>query len=200
MQEKNSKTLRDALDRMREHEPPASSWDGIAADLKPVLGDKLPTYAPAAGVWNAISRDMEQADEAVTQRRLARERTLPLRKLAGIAAAVALLVTVGLGLNRELQARQTVSVTYSQEVAPAKKTADWELDERSFDHARSEIEARNEPTLNTLGLELDELTEASNEIKAMLVSYGEDDPGLIRQLGEIERGRSDVYRRIIVEL
>lgn len=200
MKEKNSKTLRDALARLREHEAPASAWDGIASRLKPVLADKLPTYTPAAGVWNAISRKMETADAAVAQRKFAKKRTLPFRKLAGIAAAVALLVTVGLGLNRELQARQTVKIAYSQEVAPAKKIADWEVDEKSFDYAFSEIEARNEPVLNTLGLELDELTEASNDIKAMLVSYGENDPGLIRQLGEIERDRSDVYRRIIVEL
>lgn len=200
MKEKNSKTLRDALARLREHEAPASAWDGIAADLKPILADKLPTYTPAAGVWNTISRKMEQADEALAQGRMAKERSLPLRKLAGIAAAIALLVTVGFGLNHELQTQQTVSVAYSQEVAPAKKIADWELDEKSFNHARLEIEARDEPALNTLGLEYDELTEASNEIKAMLVSYGGEDPGLIRQLGEIERDRSDVYRRIIVEL
>jgi anti-sigma-K factor RskA len=200
MNEKNSKTLRDALARLREYEAPASAWDAIAAGLEPVLADKLPTYAPAAGVWNAISRKMEQADETIAQRRMAKERSLPLRKLAGIAAAVTLLITVGLGLNYELQTRQTVSVAYSQEVAPAKNIADWELDEKSFNYAISEIEVRNEPALNTLGLELDELTEASNEIKAMLVSYGENDPSLTRQLGKIERDRSDVYRRIIVEL
>jgi hypothetical protein len=200
MKEKNSKTLQDALARLREHEAPAPVWEGIAAKLKPVLADKLPTYTPAAGVWNTISRKMEQADEAVSQRRMAKERSLPLRKLAGIAAAIALLVTIGFGLNHELQTQQTISIAYSQEVAPAKEIADWELDEKSFNHAISEIEARNEPTLNTLGLELDELTVASNEIKAMLVSYGGEDPGLIRQLGEIERDRSDVYRRIIVEL
>ncbi|TXF87053.1 hypothetical protein FUA23_18840 [Neolewinella aurantiaca] len=200
MKEKNAKTLRDALERLRSHEAPASVWDGIVGGLKPVLSDKLPTYTPAAGVWNAISREMEHTDEAVAQQRLAKERRLPLRKLAGVAAAIALLVTIGLGLNQEVQARQTVSITYSQEVAPAKKAADWNLDDESFDHAFAEIEARNEPTLNNLGQELGELTEASNEIKAMLVSYGEDDPGLIRKLGEIERDRSDVYRRIIVEL
>lgn len=200
MKEKNSKTLLDALDRLREHEAPASAWEGISANLKPVLADKLPTYAPAAGVWNGISREMEQADEAVAQRRLAKERSLPLRKLVGIAATVALLVTVGLGINHKLQTRQTISIAYSQEVAPANEVPDWDLDDDSFNNAIAEIEARNEPTLNTLGLELNELTEASNGIKAMMVSYGENDPGLIRQLGEIERDRSDVYRRIIVEL
>ena len=200
MKEKNKKTLRDALDRLREYDAPASSWDDIAANLKPVLADRLPTYAPDASVWNGISRQMEQADEAAAQQRMAKERTLPLRKLVGIAAAVALLVTIGLGINHKLQTRQTITVAYSQETAPAKTVADWSIDDASFNNAIAEIEARNEPNLNTLGLELGELTEASNEIKAMLVSYGENDPGLIRQLGEIERDRSDVYRRIIVEL
>jgi len=200
MKEKNKQTLRDALDRLGEYEAPKSAWGDITANLKPVLADKLPTYAPDAGVWNGISRQMEQADEAQAQRRMAKERTLPLRKFAGIAAAVALLVTIGLGISHELQTRQTVTIAYSQEAAPKDEIQDWDIDEASFNNAIAEIEARNEPTLNSLGLELGELTEASKDIKAMLVSYGENDPGLIRQLGEVERDRSDVYRRIIVEL
>jgi hypothetical protein len=200
MKEKNKETLRDALDGLREYEAPSPAWEGIAANLKPVLADKLPTYAPDAGVWNGISRQMEQADEAQAQRRMAKERTLPLRKFVGIAAAIALLVTAGFGIKHELQTRQTVNIAYSQEVAPEEEIPDWNIDEASFNNAIAEIEDRNEPVLNSLGLELGELTEASNDIKAMLVSYGKNDPGLIRQLGEVERDRSDVYRRIIVEL
>jgi hypothetical protein len=92
-------------------------------------------------------------------------------------------------------------VAYSQETAPARSSVDVNLekDELSFQNAIAEIEARNEPGLNALRHELDELTEAKEDIKAMLVSYGED-PSVIRQLAEIERGRSDIYRRIIVEL
>ena len=54
--------------------------------------------------------------------------------------------------------------------------------------------------LNNLGQELDELTSAREEVKAMLVAYGEDPTVIVRQLADIERERDDVYRRIIVEL
>ena len=77
--------------------------------------------------------------------------------------------------------------------------ADWDEDEGSFTRARREVTERNEPRLNNLGHELDELTEAREEVKAMLTAYG-DDPEMVRQLAEIERERDDVYRRILIEL
>lgn len=198
MKEKNTDKLREALGRLRSYEAPASAWEGIAGELRPVLADKLPSYQPAAGVWNRISREMERADETAAQRRMARQRSLPLRKIVRVAAAIALLLSIAFGVDR-YQDRQIVTVTYSQEVAPSPTLQDWDDNEDSFKNAIVEIEARNEPGLNSLRHELDELTYAKEEIKAKLVSYGED-PAMIRQLAKIERDRSDIYRRIIVEL
>lgn len=195
MKEKNHDKLRDALNGLPSYDAPGSAWDAIDAGLTPTLADKLPSYQPAAGVWNAISREMEQAEVVASQQSDAKQRRLPLRKLAGIAAAVALLVTVGLGLN-SIDRPAKVTVAYHQEVAPAMTIADWEEDEESFTNALAVIEQRNEPRLNALGQELLELTEAKEEAKAMLVAYG-DDASVIRQLAEIERDRSDIYRQII---
>jgi hypothetical protein len=198
MKEKNTDKLREALDRLRPYEAPASAWEGIAEGLHPVLADQLPSYQPAAGVWNSISREMERADETAAQARFAKQRSLPLRSIAGIAAAIVLLISLGFGISR-YQDRQIVTLAYSQEVAPPPTLQDWDDNEDSFRNAIAEIEIRNEPGLNSLRYELDELTDAKEEIKAMLVAYG-NDPGVIRQLVEIERDRSDIYRRIIVEL
>lgn len=198
MQEKNIANLREALNRLPSYPPPTEAWEGIAGELKPVLADKLPTYTPSATVWNSISRDMAAADVVAAKQRLARQRSLPLRRLAGVAAAVALLLVCVFAVNR-YQDRQIVTVAYSQEAAPAPFVDDSGLDEASFKRAIAEIEARNDPTLNSLHHELVELTEATQDIKAMLASYG-DDPKVIRQLAEIERDRSDIYRRIIVIL
>jgi hypothetical protein len=195
MKEKNHDKLREALNRLPQYDAPGSAWDAINAGLTPTLADQLPTYQPAAGVWNAISREMEVAEEIAQQAGAKQRSLLPLRKFAGIAAAIVLLLTAGIGLN-SIDRPQKVTVAYHQEAAPAMTIPDWEEDEASFTNALAEIEARNEPKLNALGQELEELTEAKEEIKAILVAYGED-ASVIRQLAEIERDRSDIYRRII---
>ncbi|WP_020571450.1 hypothetical protein [Neolewinella persica] len=195
MKEKNADKLRDALSRLPAYDAPGSAWDAIDKGLSPTLADQLPTYQPAAGVWNAISRKMEQAEVATLQQTMAKQRQLPWRKLAGIAAAIALLLTVGIGLN-SIDRPAKVTIAYHQEIAPAMTIPDWDDNEASFTNALAEIEARNEPKLNALGQELIELNEAKEEIKATLVAYG-DDASVIRQLAEIERDRSDIYRQII---
>ncbi len=194
MKEKNRNNLRDALNRLPGYDAPEGLWESIGAQLTPALSDQLPSYTPPAGVWNNLSRELEAA-AAVP----AKQRKLWPRTLAGVAAALALVITVGLGLQSGISSQQKVTVAYSQEVAPLKSNIDWDEGEESFANAIAEIEARNEPKLNILRHELDELTEAREEIKAMLVSYG-DDPQVVRQLAKIERDRSDIYRRIIIEL
>ncbi len=195
MKEKNHDKLRDALRKLPDYEAPGGLWSGIQQRLAPSLTDQLPSYPPPADVWNNLSRQL--AEETIAEP--AKQRRLWPRALAGVAAALALLLTVGLGLQRGITNKQKITVAYSQEAAPAPSTIDWTEGEESFAYAIAAIEARNEPSLNILRHELDELTEAREEIKAMLASYGED-PQVIRQLAKIERDRSDIYRRIIVEL
>ncbi|MEM9929970.1 MAG: hypothetical protein AAF840_09140 [Bacteroidota bacterium] len=195
MKEKNHERLREALNKLPGYDAPQSNWDGIAEGLTPTLSDQLPSYTPPAGVWNNLSRELEVEATAQTAKR----RRLWPRAIAGAAAALALLITLGLGLQNGIANKQKVTVAYSQEAAPAQHSIDWQEGEESFAFAIAEIEARNEPKLNNLRHELDELTEAREEIKIILAAYGED-PQVIRQLAKIERDRSDIYRRIIVEL
>ncbi|MFK8163682.1 MAG: hypothetical protein AB8H12_14650 [Lewinella sp.] len=195
MKEKNHDKLRDALNRLPQHDAPGSAWDAINDGLSPTLADQLPSYQPAAGVWNAISREMEQTEVAALQQAGAKQRSLPWRKFAGIAAAIALLLTAGIGWN-SMDHPTKVTVAYHQEVAPAMTIPDWDAHEASFTNALAIIEERNEPKLNALGQELIELNEAKEDIQAVLVAYG-DDASVIRQLAEIERDRSDIYRQII---
>lgn len=194
MKEKNKKTLQDALNQLPEYGADAGAWTGIEAGLSPALGERLPSYQPPAEVWNGLNRALNTPAHVVNMRRRAWTR------LGGIAASVLVIVALGLGLWPEtIHAGPKVRISYAQEVAPASSSHDWNADEESFNNVIAQIEERNEPTLNTLNMELAELTEAKEEMKAMLVAYGED-PSVIRQLAEIERDRSDIYRRIIVEL
>lgn len=195
MKEKNYHTLRDALNQLPDYGADAGAWQGIEQAMTPLLGDQLPSYRPPAEVWNGLSQELDTAAQPAA---LGRVRQLWPR-IAAVAAAFVLLVSVGFGLNREIDRGPQVSYAYGKEPAPAPIVADWGEDEASFARVAAEIQTRDEPHLNTLHHELNELTEASEEIKAILVSYG-NDPAVVRQLAEIERDRSDIYRRIIVEL
>ncbi|CAH1001800.1 hypothetical protein LEM8419_02707 [Neolewinella maritima] len=191
MNEHNYDRLREALDRLPTYNSPGDNWDHIARALTPPLREQLPSYAPPPAVWNALSKELD----AVPRSRL---RRLPGRQLLAIAATLLLLLTTGFLLVNQDRG-PVISYSYSQEAQPAEVVADWDDDEASFDRARQEVRTRNEPRLNNLGHELDELTYAREEVKSMLTAYG-DDPGVVQQLAEIERERDDVYRRIIIEL
>ena len=198
MKEKNYRTLRDALDRLPDYEPGPVAWSNItdrlegAADrTRASLADRLPTYAPPPQVWNKVSQELDAPRPTVVRR-------LSVRGwVVAVAAAVALLL-LAVPLIR-YDAGPDISYAYTQEATPEPVVADWDDDESSFERAREAVQERNEPHLNNLGHELDELTSAREEVKAMLVAYGED-AGMVRQLAEIERERDDVYRRIIIEL
>ncbi len=197
MKEKNYDRLRAALDRLPEYDPPARSWPEIERGLeregesvREPLSSRLPTYVPPTTVWNAVNEGLD-AQKRVVRRRLP-------RRLLAAAAAVALLLFAAVGISRWTSGPR-VTYAYSQESQPDPVTSDWDDDEASFQRARAEVRQRDEPILNNLGHELDELNSAREEVKAMLVAYGES-PAVIQQLAEIERERDDVYRRIIVEL
>ena len=190
MKERNYERLREALDRLPTYNSPTDNWAEIAQQLTPPLTERLPSYAPPPAVWNAVSQELDAAPRG-------RVRSLPFSRILAIAATVLLLTTGVFLINGEQG--PTVSYTYHQEAQPTPVTADWDDDEASFDRARREVLARNEPQLNNLGHELDELTIAREEVKSMLTAYG-DDPTVVQQLAEIERERADVYRRIIIEL
>lgn len=200
MKERNRNTLRDALGKLPQHTPPADVWSGLQRELRPNLSEQLPSYQPPAEVWNSISDSLASPpvqSEVVKEQRSATLRKLPVKWLS-IAAALLLLVTVGYNVFSEPNG-PTITYAYTQEPAPAAVKQDWGEDESSFNNVLAQLESRNEPELNTLRMELTELTEAKEEVQAMLVAYGED-PGVVRQLAAIERDRSDVYRRIIVRL
>ena len=188
--DKHYDNLRRALDRLPSYAPPAGNWSEIERGLGL---QQLPTYAPPATVWNAVNAGL---DAPVATGRTVRLR--PRRRWAAVAAAIALVASISLALlNRDFG--PDITYAYTQEAMPTTVDADWDNEEASFASVREQVQLRNEPRLNNLGYELDELTSAREEVKAMLVSYGES-ADVVQQLAEIERERNDVYRQIIVEL
>ena len=192
--EKNRETLKKALRQLRSYDPPEHNWSELSVRLDEPeqleLPDvsELPTYAPPATVWNQLSKQLDD------EKKLRRPK-LRVAWLSGIAATMAILIIAGVAITREPPAK--VSKHYSQEtVQQFAIEVDWTADDNSFERLEEQLVQINDPTINNLKVELQELNSARAEVEAIMHTYG-NDPKLVSQLGEIERVRSDIYRQII---
>ncbi|MGB3547482.1 MAG: hypothetical protein WBA17_10940 [Saprospiraceae bacterium] len=191
MQEKNRDRLREALQNLPAHDPPKNTWDNLVARLNtPVsLADRMPAYAPPPGVWNGLN-------EGLDRQKRSRVVHLRRRRVLGTAAAAALLLTAATAL---WQLNQGPSVSYAfatEQISHLEVADDWEADEDRFDGLMVKLADHNEPTHNELLLELEEMDDARNQIMSMLNSYG-NDANLLNKLADVERTRSELYRRAI---
>lgn len=205
MKEYNRDSLRRALDQLPQYDPQPSTWEGIECKLattdtdrlssSPTLQRRLPEYSPPPSVWNQINEQLNQKT-ATGPTPLSRYRQLPAG-LWRIAAAVALLIGA-FALYQSIDRGPEVSYSYRKETNfQPTFVADWRTEDPQFHSLADEIADSDNPTVNRLRGELEELTSARGDIEAMLDNYGHD-PHLVRQLGEIERERSEVYRQLIV--
>lgn len=201
MFEHNKDKLRKALDQMPSYVPPSGIWDKIAdgleqeGDSEEVLKeavDKLPSHIPPVGVWNRLTKMLDEDD---SRKRL---RVLRRRQVLGWAAVVALALSTAAWLFYEPGPK--VQMQYAQEtVQEFKLSVDWNSDEGTFAQLEDMLSGVNDPVINKLRLEYEELSTAHQDVEAMLVSYGQD-PQLIRQMADIERERTDIYRQIIEQI
>jgi hypothetical protein len=197
--EKNRNSLKHALRQLPSYDPPANAWEQLLprieeeplpdeAPLQEALG-QLPAHTPPAAVWNQLNRTL---DEERTHRRA---QLAVRRRWYAVAASVVLLATVAYGVFREPPPK--VSLQYSQETLQQFKVdIDWNADESTFDQLEAQLASINDPVVNKLRLEYEELMAAHLDVEAMIKSYGQD-PQLIRQMADIERERTDIYRQII---
>ncbi len=197
--EKNRDNLKKALDQLPAYEPPAGLWDQIQSELstphvpnEEVLHEAvqhLPAYAPPMTVWNKLARQLDTVEQ-VHQLRVVRQ-----RQVLQWAAAVAFLLATGYAILREPGPK--VKLQYAQEtVQQFQVEVDWNSDESIFAQLEEQLVQVNDPAINKLRFEYEELSTAHEDVSAMLKSYGRD-PQLIRQMADIERERSDIYRQII---
>lgn len=199
--EHNKDNLERALEQMRTYEPPLGLWDQISAGMEEagqdqqVLNeavDRLPSYTPPVGVWNRLTRVL---DQDTNRQKL---QVVRRRQFMAWAAVVALLISATAWLWYEPGPK--VSLQYAQETVKEFSAAqDWNLDEPTFAKMEDLLSGVNDPEINQLRLEYEELSTAHQDVEAMLVSYGQD-PQLIRQMADIERERTDIYRQIIEQI
>lgn len=201
MEEKNRDTLRRALGQLPDYSPGEPLWSRLEGKLdQDRAADRdalqrgltgLPAYSPPPKVWNQLSQALEQ-----DQRRPGPAR---LRRLViGLSSAAAVVLLCIFAYGRFLSDPPArVALRYSEEtVARFAFEADWEREDDNFARLETQLVNVRNPQVNSLHEELTELTAARQEVVEMLRQYGQD-PSLVRQLGEIERARSQVYRRII---
>ncbi|PSR13933.1 MAG: hypothetical protein DA408_04095 [Bacteroidetes bacterium] len=197
--EKNRNSLKRALGQLPSYDPPAHAWEQLLprigeeplpdeAPLQEAIG-QLPAHTPPAAVWNHLNKTLDEEKSTRHTRLTVRRRGF------AIAASLALLTTVAYWVFREPPPK--VSLQYSQEILQQfKLDIDWNADQSTFDRLEEELASINDPVVNKLRLEYEELMAAHLDVEAMLKSYGQD-PQLIRQMADIERERTDIYRQII---
>ncbi|MEL6391523.1 MAG: hypothetical protein AAFO91_03620 [Bacteroidota bacterium] len=192
MKELNRERLREALNRLPSYDPPKGIWSAVISSFKTVQqqGVSLPEYSPPSHVWNSINQRLDQSNGQQV-------RIKKLRFWLSRAAAILLLFTVGYW-SATYEQGPSIAIKESVEQAPIRPTfaTFQDDDEQSFQSMLRELEQMNEPVMNQLRYELEELTSAKYEVEAMLVSYGQD-AQVMNKLADIERERSAVYRQIL---
>ncbi|PHI19482.1 hypothetical protein CEQ90_12345 [Lewinellaceae bacterium SD302] len=205
MKEENYDNLRRALDQLPDYTPPNLSWDRIDDGLngeeartnKPARPDSesdgvaknLPSYSPPSTVWNQLNGELD--------RQRAKRNKLKLVYRWSARAAAAIVIFVAGYTFATFDQGPDVTYAYSEEEPSATLVNnDWNQEEESFQRVMDQLSAIDEPELNALRLELEELTQAKKEVEEMLRAYG-NDRKVIHQLVEIENERSRVYRRAI---
>lgn len=196
--EKNRNSLRQALQQLPSYTPPADMWERVVDNIdRPVVDESplveavrsLPGHTPPSGVWNALARHLD--DERGAKIRQLRTR----RQWMTAAAAVALVLGVAWWVFREPPPK--ISIQYAQEtVQQFQLDIDWDADTDIFAQLEQQLSSVNNPTVNKLKVEYEELSLARKDVESMLKSYGQD-PQLVRKMADIERERTDIYRQII---
>lgn len=198
MREENYDKLRQALNELPSYNPAPANWDAIADKLgaapePTVVGKALPAYSPPSKVWNKLNGELDQ-------QRVRRQKMKVVYRWVARAAAVLLIFGAGYAFA-SYDEGPTITYAVSQESRSNASlvSKDWSDEEASFDLLMERLAEIDEPELNALRLELEELTAAKKEVEDMLEAYG-NDADVIKQLVEIETERSRVYRRAYAEL
>lgn len=195
MNELNYTTLRNALNQLPVHEPPAMLWDDIETALKPTLN--LPQYHPAPEIWQHIETALDR--DATTQNNQQTWKiTFGLKQLAA-AAAVALTIAATIFF-------QQINTTTGQIAVRQEKVDDTilktlhEPENDAFNMVQTLCQEQRpicqQPEFQQLKSELDELTAAKIELKSALGDYG-NDPNLLVEMVKIERERSKILEQIV---
>lgn len=195
MKELNVNTLRQALSRLPEYEPPAGLWDELEASMDADIQlsgtvQTLPLYDPPAEIWNNIENRLQQKPAV---------RLGIFRRILAAAAVGLVLLSAWWLMGPATSGQDRVAVTQETLNADIRASVQ-EKEDAAFELVEtlcaSKAPVCEQPDFKALKSELDELTDAKKEIRTTLGRYG-DDPGLAAQLVRIERERSGLLRQMM---
>jgi len=199
MQEHNHATLAKAIKELPAYAPPVSVWDRIEPELDLQEGiQNLPEHSPPAMVWEAIATELETQDTVSKVKQLN-----PRRAYWAAAASVAVLLVAALYLWPNFQKGE--NIVYESTVVEGTFVfqANWDEDDQmlhlAVEQYRNDPLAQQNEDYDQYLKEWEELNAAKAEIKTMMERYGKDSR-LVRQLGSIERERTEVVKEMVVQI
>jgi hypothetical protein len=197
MLEKNKDKLSKLLSELPVYQPPGEVWEQIEQSFpeKSATGlERLQQYEPPDRVWTKI--------ESALNQKTPKPRPYLLWISAAAAAVTALVWLVWAAAPLEANSGATVSgISFSREFVDASLLQrDWEQDDEDFELVSKLCAATSftcaNPDMQTLQMELEELTDAKEALEKALGKYGAD-ADMIAQLAQIERRRTAILKRML---
>lgn len=207
MKELNYDTLRKALSQLPVHEAPADTWAQVAQvmdqhkNLHRALG-KMPNHQAPDLVWDRI---LEHLNADGTLRAKPRVKMIPMRWVLSAAAALAIMIIGAWWVlqyqNEGIESPVLVMETITKDTIDTAITAIVEeTEDEGFDYIQALCAQKDPlcdvPEFKVLKVELDELTEAKQELRMAIGQFG-DDSELTTQLVRIEQERSELLQQIM---
>ena len=199
MLEKNKHILDQAIQNLPTYSVPNSIWGAIEEDLIIIDQDNLiqesipslPEYNPPETLWGSIETTLE------SDNKVAKEISFPLRRVLAYAAVLAGLSFAFFWLSTEKSAS---SFAYTEEIVEESMLAnDWNSDEAEFDMVLAELDQSpvffENPEIQDLKIELEELNMAKIEVEEMMEAYGKDEQ-IIAQIRDIELERTNIIKKL----
>lgn len=180
-----------------EYEPPTSVWSSIQDSLDTESSfPGLPQYEPSDLVWQHIEDEIHPTTKWKFRFRQ------PVYRIMAAALITGTILSSSLYL---WQSREQEKVKYSYQVEEAKPVllANLNLDEAAFLSLNHWCEKHPfecaQPEVESLKAELIELTSAKAALEKQISPYDQN-PGLIRQIANLEKERTRIMNSIISKI
>ncbi|MCB0705045.1 MAG: hypothetical protein KDC34_07035 [Saprospiraceae bacterium] len=200
MTEKNRNSLIQAIEGLPEYDPAPVVWKQICQQLadSPLTAaiQELPEMDPPDFIWDRIQQDLTPAKEVRIQ---------PWKRWSA-AAGFAMLLSMAWILGKNVSSDHNLKATISYRVEQVDDLLlqnDWMEDDSDFlvlDEICSQHPFMcNRQDVQSLRMELAELTDAKMQLVDVLGPYGTD-LYLIEQLNEIEMERTKLLKQILTQV
>lgn len=198
--EHNRKILKEAIRALPAYRPPEGVWEGISRELEQDSGQSLDSAIEELPEYQPPAFVWKNIEQEIKRPEAKIRRLNPVMWMTRVAA-VALLIAAGwiwFLLDQPLQNKATIS--YGEVTVQASPVQlNFEEDEPMIKMVCQAFEdsplAQQQNNYQSLLRELEELDQAKAEIVTFIEQYGED-AQMVKELADIERARTDVVMKM----